>query len=479
MRFLRPETTAWLTALPDALGGGAMRNIRLLLCFPVVLCLCCTGCAVGTETSEVPVTLTIWHVYGEQTDSPLNRMIEEFNQTEGKEKGIRVEVTSVSNTNVIHDAVLAAESGQPGAGELPDLFVSYPKTVLAMEDSSILADYRDYMTDEELSSFIPSFLDEGIIDGRMVILPVAKSTEILYINQTAYDDFAEATGAQISDLSTWEGVFRQAEQYYQWSDAMTPDIPEDGRAFLVHDYHFDYFQVGVESLGDDFFKGENLTFGSAFHDVFVPYARAAITGGLWLGDGYATEPLRTGDAIAAVASSAGVLYYSDVVTHEDNTSERIRIAAMPCPVFAEGEKLVMQRGAGMCLVKSTREREEAAVTFLRWLTDDSRDVEFVTETGYMPVKTESFQYLSDAVGDLADPKYAAMYQALLKTQEDYSYYTTPQMDTYLGLETAFEKNIRQVMRDAREQYLRAGSDPAILDRLVEETYMTFRSVMQS
>ena len=49
-----------------------------------------------------PIVLTIWHVYGGQTDSPLNDMIEDFNNTVGLEKGINVQVTSISNTNTIH-----------------------------------------------------------------------------------------------------------------------------------------------------------------------------------------------------------------------------------------------------------------------------------------------------------------------------------------------------------------------------------------
>ena len=72
--------------------------------------------------------------------------IEQFNQTVGKEQRINVQVTSVSNTNTIHELVLAAANGEPGAPELPDLFVSYPKTVMALPDDSILVDYRDWTT---------------------------------------------------------------------------------------------------------------------------------------------------------------------------------------------------------------------------------------------------------------------------------------------------------------------------------------------
>lgn len=51
------------------------------------------GC--GKKEKE-PVTVTLWHVYGGQTESPLNDLIDEFNETVGKDKNIRVEVGSVT-----------------------------------------------------------------------------------------------------------------------------------------------------------------------------------------------------------------------------------------------------------------------------------------------------------------------------------------------------------------------------------------------
>ena len=40
---------------------------------------------------------------------------------------------------------------------------------------------------------------------------------------------------------------------------------------LVHDYHFNYFQVGVESLGTDFFNGDKIVYDtSEFGQVWEP-----------------------------------------------------------------------------------------------------------------------------------------------------------------------------------------------------------------
>ena len=412
-----------------------------------------TACGTNRGQKE-PVTLTIWHVYGGQTDSPLNDMIDEFNQTIGKAEGIYVQVASVTNTNTIHEDVLAAANQDPGAPKLPDLFVSYPKTVLAMPDEDILVDYRDYFSEEELEMYLPEFLEEGNINGKQRILPVAKSTEIMYINKTAFDRFAEETGSDLEELNTWEGVYETAEKYTAWTDAQTPAVPNDGKPFFVHDYHFNYFQVGTESLGEDFFDGNTIAFGEQFERAWEPYANAALQGAVWLENGYATEALRTGDAIVSVASSASILYYSDVVTYPDNNSEQIQIIARPCPVFRDGEKLVMERGAGICTVKSTEEKEKAACRFLKWLTEPETNVEFVIQAGYMPVSQEAFNtYLPEAVENLEDPMYQELYQAFQETQQEYEFYTPPQLPAYLELETDFEENVRLLLLTGRNSWL--------------------------
>lgn len=101
------------------------------------------------------------HVYGGEVNSPLNSLIEQFNSTIGAEQNIRVKVELVSNSGSIHKSVLAAANSDPGAPSLPDMFVSYPKTVLALPDQNLIVDYRDYFSPEELGTFIPAFMEEG------------------------------------------------------------------------------------------------------------------------------------------------------------------------------------------------------------------------------------------------------------------------------------------------------------------------------
>ena len=213
-----------------------MKHRKLVLLLVAVVLLC-TGCSNTVNKEETPITITVWHVYGGQTDSPLNDLIDEFNQTVGKEQQINVQVTSVSNTNTIHELVLAAANGEPGASELPDLFISYPKTVMALPDDSILVDYRDYFSQEELSAFLPAFLEEGTVNDRLVVLPVAKSTEIMFINQTIFDRFSQATGVTIEESGYMGGALQGCGDLRGLDRRPDAGYSGDAKSMFVHDYY--------------------------------------------------------------------------------------------------------------------------------------------------------------------------------------------------------------------------------------------------
>ncbi|MGN1319302.1 MAG: extracellular solute-binding protein [Lachnospirales bacterium] len=444
--------------------------------FCILFSLCIVFTMSGCNKNKEPIHLTLWHVYGEQVASPINKMIDEFNNTVGEKEGIKVTVTSVSNSNKIHESILAAINHEPGMPELPDIFNCYPKTISAMENSDILVDYHDYFTDEELSKYIKAFIDEGTFDNKLLIFPVAKSTELLFVNKTLFDRFASEKGVKLEDLKTWEGLYNVASLYTEWTDSKTPDIPNDGKAFLANDYPFHYFQIGVKSLGGDFFDGENFSFSDLYKTVWNPLAQSTFKGGVWLGEGYASEAIRTGDAISAIASTASVLYFDDVVTYEDNTSEKIEIISMPYPSFENGKKMVMQRGSGFCTVKSTPEKEKAAVTFIKWLTEAEQNTKFVTSLGYVPVCYDAYdEYLIKETSNISDLKYKALYETIQEINPDYEFVYPPRFESYLDLEKKFTTTIRTLLSDGRNEYI---SKTVNLEKLMEDYFVKLEKQLE-
>ena len=72
-----------------------------------MLCSAFTGCPEGSKLNpDDPVTLTMWHVYSEQIDSPMNRLSAKFNKTIRAEKGIIINVTMMFNTFQIGQKLL-------------------------------------------------------------------------------------------------------------------------------------------------------------------------------------------------------------------------------------------------------------------------------------------------------------------------------------------------------------------------------------
>ena len=62
----------------------------------------------------------------------MNRLIDEFNETVGVEKGIIINVTAMSNASKIGEKLLDAHNKIPGSAEMPDLFFAHKSNVLEL-----------------------------------------------------------------------------------------------------------------------------------------------------------------------------------------------------------------------------------------------------------------------------------------------------------------------------------------------------------
>ena len=105
------------------------------------------GCG-GSKTllsPKDPTMLSIWHVYCEQADSPMNRLLTEFNDTVGREKGILLNVTNMTNSAAIGGQLQDATAGKPGALDLPDLFSAHPADASGLGIEN-LVDWNDWFT---------------------------------------------------------------------------------------------------------------------------------------------------------------------------------------------------------------------------------------------------------------------------------------------------------------------------------------------
>lgn len=354
---------------------------------------CLSGC--GKEKNPLdpknPVSLTIWHYYHGAQQVAFDALIEEFNETAGKEKGIYVQGYSHGSVSDLEAAVRDSLAGKVGSEAMPDIFSSYADTAYEVEQSGVLVNLSEYLSEAELAKYIDSYIEEGKIasDGGLRIFPVAKSTEMMMINKTDWEVFANETGVSLSDLETIEGVVAAAQKYYEWTDAKTPDVPYDGKAFYGRDSLANYFNIGVRQLGSELFEVENgtVTLNIAKEDIrriWENYYVPMVKGYFGAYGSFRSDDVKTGDLLAYTGATTSAMYFPDNVESEDGRYA-IEYIVMPAPVFEGGENYAVQQGAGMVITKSDERHEYASVEFLKWFTQAENNVAFGCTSGYLPV----------------------------------------------------------------------------------------------
>lgn len=323
-------------------SAGDCENIRMKRLFKRITALAsaaaltlslaaCGGSAVSgpkntAPTNAKPVTITVWSYYNGDQLETFSKLVDEFNATVGKEQNITVEASSQGSVNDLETNVLAAAEGKVGAAEMPNIFSAYADTCYAVDQMGLVADLSGYLTDEEKAAFPESYLTEGDFDdsGTIKIFPVAKSTELLFLNDTDWQAFAAATGAKYEDLSTMEGLVATAGKYYDWTDARTA-APDDGKALFGRDAMANYMLIGAKELGSTLFTVENgkmtvnLTEDVArklWENYYVPFVK-----GWFAGEGrFRSDDIKTGNVLAYVGSGyLPVTHAADDMTAIENS----------------------------------------------------------------------------------------------------------------------------------------------------------------
>ena len=356
-----------------------------------------SGCSSGQGNNNYgldknsPITITVWHYYNGVQQTGFDEMVKDFNNTVGVENGIVVEAISKNSINELAASVTGSLKGEPGADEAPDIFCCYADNAYIINQMGMVADISKYFTEEELAEYVDEYINEGRFDeGTLKIFPTAKCTEVMMINTTDWQRFAATEGVSYDDLKTWESLVKVSEKYYNYTDALTPDVPNDGKSFFGRDSVENYMLIGAKQLGAPLVSEDGTPEQSIdksvvkrlWENYYVPFVK-----GYFAMEGrFRSDDAKTGKVIALVCSTTGAAYYPDKVTLSDDTVYSIGNVVLPIPNFEGTEPYAVQQGAGMSVIKSDEKTEYACTLFLKWFTEAERNIGFAVDSGYLPVK---------------------------------------------------------------------------------------------
>ncbi len=90
------------------------------------------------ESSE-QIVITMWHYYNNNLKDILDRQIQQFNETIGKEKNIIVDAYAYPSVQSLPEAIMASVTNEIGASEMPDIFYAYADNALALDALGLVA----------------------------------------------------------------------------------------------------------------------------------------------------------------------------------------------------------------------------------------------------------------------------------------------------------------------------------------------------
>lgn len=379
-----------------------MRTLSKLLPFMLLTILIVSLAACGdVETKKAkldpnnPVQITFWHYYADENRYLLEEMIDDFNETVGLEKGIVVKPIAQGSIAELENAITSSANGEMNSQEMPNIFSSYIDKAVEMDSMGKIIDLNGYFTQEDKKNYLPAYIESSTsIDGRMLIVPVLKSTEVLYINRTDMEKFLENENLDIDMLSTWEGVEKLSEKYHTSKLLSSSANPESANAFFGFDDLANFIIIGMKQQGVDVINADikgALLDKEALGKVFDLYIGNIVNGNFYESGRFRTDNVKTGDILSYVGSSSGASYFPACVDACGKTKD-IDLTVLPYPHFDEEDSCFVQQGAGTAVVKSEDPLEiEASVEFLKWFTSYEQNMRIALKSGYLPVAAKAYE----------------------------------------------------------------------------------------
>lgn len=374
-----------------------MKKFFLVMFLLVVLL---AGCAnkqdIPTLTTKKPVVVILWHSYNSHAKVILDKLISEFNDTVGLEKGIIIEPFAYGTSKELENAIYNSAKKNIGSAHMPHIFSAYPGSAYRVDVLRPLVDLNKYFNPEELAEYNQDFLKEGLVgkDSVLKILPIAKSTEVIYLNKTDWDKFSKVSGYTTKQLQTWEDLAVVAESYHKWSGgkAMFGINPLNSVMSITAQQLAT--PIYIKQAGTTSFNYDENTARKIWELIYMPHLKGFYETAIYCADG-----VKSGDLISYLGSSAGAAYFPSEVTLNSKYSYPIEGMILPYPTFKNAKPYSSQRGAGMSITTSDEPHEYAAAEFLKWLTAPKQNIVFSINTGYLPVQKRSLAELGNHTAD--------------------------------------------------------------------------------
>jgi multiple sugar transport system substrate-binding protein/sn-glycerol 3-phosphate transport system substrate-binding protein len=337
------------------------------------------------------VTISFWHVYGDEPGEALQGLVDEFNETNGL--GITVEAFHQGRHNDLEDKINAGIQ----SGDLPDVTQGYTNALADWYSVDAIADLNPYISDpeyglseDELNDLYPHLKAAGTTpDGAWIAYPLTQSANVLVYNYT----WGKELGYEKPPTTSAE----LEEQLCAATEANTA-IGGDfaGTGGMVYSPSATNFLNFMYAFGGNEFNEDGTAYdftNQAAVDSTMFILGLKEKGCIFTIDGYPNPQQAQRKALITISSTAGLPYYFGAFADEANEDEWGFIG-VPGP---DGKLAVDAFQQMIGVVPSTPEREMASWIFVKWLTSPEIQNRWSRASGYYGTQFTTETLLEDYI----------------------------------------------------------------------------------
>jgi sn-glycerol 3-phosphate transport system substrate-binding protein len=407
----------------------------------------------ANQAAAQQVELTMYYpvAVGGPLTEIVDGLVEEF---EANHPDIQVEAIYAGNYDDTRVRALSAlEAGDP-----PQISVMFSIDLYEMiEQDAILAFDEVIETEDErewLDSFYPALMENGTLDGKTYGIPFQRSTIVFYWNK---DAFAEAGLDPDTPPETWDEMIEMGQ-------AVTKR-DEDGSV--------ERYGVMIPSTGYPYWMFQALSFQNGHRlmsedgtEVYFDDPKAVEALDYWVSLSREHEVM-PGDTIewgtlrqSFLEGASAMMWHStgNLRAVRDNADFDFGVAMLP----KKEQRGSPTGGGNFYIFKDTTEAEqEAALTFIKWMTSPERAAEWSIKTGYMGVSPAAYE--TEALQEYVEEFPPA---AVARDQLEHA---TAELSTYQG------GRVRRALDDAIQAALTGSLEPeAALERAQRQSERPLR-----
>ncbi len=386
----------------------------------------------GYDGSEV--TITFYNTMGKNLTAVLDTYIAEFNK-------LYPNITVVYESVGGYDDVRERISTEISVGNQPNIAYCYPDHVALYNLAGVVTTLDDLIdskievkradgttetigfTDEQKADFIEGYYNEGkqFGDGLMYTLPLSKSTEVLYYNETFFNEH------NLKVPTTWdelEDVCKQIKEIDPKSIPLGYDSESNWFITMCEQLKSPY----TSSTGDHYLfdNEENRNFIKRFNDWYqkgyltTQTLYGAYTSGLFT----STDEVKS---YISIGSSAGATYQRPSANEDGTYPFSVGIATIP--QADPSNKKVISQGPSLCIFQKDNPQEVVASwLFVKYLTTCVEfQAEFAMTSGYVPVikSVSENEIYANFIAQADGGNYISALAAKVCLEQADAYYTSP------------------------------------------------------